>query len=70
MANEPSSNPEDWPREKIPPALKDWIVRNINVEEDLAAIREIEETGGYRLEDIIKEIEDQINAAGEARRKP
>ena len=38
MANELSSNPEEWPREKIPPALKDWIVRNINVEEDLAAI--------------------------------
>ena len=70
MATELPSNPEDWPREEIPPALKDWIVRNINVEEDLAAIREIEETGGYRLEDIIKEIEDQVNAAGGTRANP
>ena len=62
MSNELSSNPEDWPREKIPPALKDWIVRNINVEEDLAAIREIEETGGYQLEDFIHEIEEKVNS--------
>ena len=60
MANELSSNPEDWPREKIPPALKDWIVRNINVEEDLAAIREIEQTGGHKMEDIIREIEERM----------
>jgi hypothetical protein len=60
MANELSSNPEDWPREKIPPALKDWIVRNINVEEDLAAIREIERTGGHKMEDIIREIEERM----------
>ena len=70
MARELSSNPEDWPREKIPPALKAWIVRNINVEEDLAAIREIEETGGYHLEDFIHEIEERITAAADARRKP
>ena len=62
MANELSSNPEDWPREKIPPALKDWIVRNINVEEDLAAIREIEETGGHKMEDIIREIEERMTS--------
>ena len=60
MANELPSNPEDWPREKIPPALKDWIVRNINVEEDLAAIREIERTGGHKMEDIIREIEERM----------
>ena len=41
-------------------ALKDWIVRNINVEEDLAAIREIEETGGHKMEDIIREIEERM----------
>ena len=60
MANELSSNPEEWPREKIPPALKDWIARNINVEEDLAAIREIEQTGGHKMEDIIREIEERM----------
>ena len=61
MANEFSSNPEDWPREKIPPALKAWIARNTNVEEDMAAIREIEQTGGYKMEDIIREIEERMS---------
>ena len=62
MANELSSNPEDWPREKIPPALLEWARRTIDEEEIAARIREIEETGGYRLEDIIKEIEAQVTS--------
>ena len=60
MSNEQSSDPEKWPREKIPPALMEWIKRNTNEEEILAGIREIQETGGYRLEDIIQEIEERV----------
>ena len=62
MSDKSSPNPEDWHIEKIPPALREWIKRNINVEEDLAAIREIRETGGYRLEDIIQEIEQKVKS--------
>ncbi len=62
MSDELSSDPEKWPREKIPPALMAWIKRNTNEEEDLAAIREIEATGGYKMVDIIREIEEKVNS--------
>jgi len=63
MSDESSTNPEDWPREKIPPALLEWARRTINEEEIAAQIREIRETGGYRLEDIIHEIEERVMMA-------
>ena len=61
MANELSSNPADWPREKLPPGLLEWAKRTIDEKEIAARIREIEETGGYRLEDFIHEIEAEVN---------
>jgi hypothetical protein len=64
MANELSSNPEDWSREKLPPALLEWARRTIDEEEIAARIREIEETGGYHLEDFIHEIEEEVNRRG------
>jgi hypothetical protein len=62
MSDESSTNPEDWPREKIPPALLEWIKRNTNEEEILAGIREIRETGGFQLEDFIHEIEEKVKS--------
>lgn len=60
MSNEQSSDPEKWPREKIPPALMEWARRTIDLEEIEAEIREVHETGGYHLEDFIHEIEERV----------
>ena len=62
MSNELSSDPEKWPREPIPPALMAWARRTINLEEIEAEIREVQETGGYQLEDFIHEIEERVNS--------
>ena len=62
MSNELPSDPAKWPRETIPPALMAWARRTINLEEIEAGIREIEETGGYQLEDFIHEIEEKVKS--------
>ena len=62
MSNELSSDPEKWPRETIPPALMAWARRTIDEEDIAAQIREIRETGGIRLTDIIQEIEQRVTS--------
>ena len=52
------SNPsEPFPREKIPPEILEWARQTFDEEEFLKQVREIEATGGLRLEDFIAEIE-------------
>lgn len=40
-----------------PPEMAEEIRRTFNEEEYLAAVRELERTGGHKLEDFIEEIE-------------
>jgi hypothetical protein len=54
--NQPNA-PEPFPRERIPPELLEWARQTFDEEEFLAEVREIEATGGQRLEDFIAELE-------------
>ena len=68
MANEQPSHPEnDRPEDRSHEGKQ--IRRRTDEEEMEACLREIEETGGCRLEDFIHEIEARIIAGAEARRK-
>lgn len=58
-----SSNPsEPFPREKIPPEILEWARQTFDEEEFLAQVREIEATGGLRLEDFIAELESRARS--------
>jgi len=48
---------EPFPRERIPPEILAWARQTLDEEEFLAHGREIEATGGLRLEDFIAEVE-------------
>jgi hypothetical protein len=48
---------EPFPREALPPEIVAWARQTFDEEEFLAHIREIEATGGVRLEDFIAELE-------------
>jgi hypothetical protein len=56
MKPDPSNPPEPFPREPIPPEMLAWA-RQTFEEEFLADIREIEATGGVKLEDFLTELE-------------
>ena len=52
------SNPlGPFPREKVPPEILEWARQTFDEAEFLAHVREIEATGGLRLEDFIAELE-------------
>jgi hypothetical protein len=57
MKPDPSNHPEPVPRESIPPEILAWARQTLDEEEFLAHVREIEATGGLRLEDFIAEVE-------------
>jgi hypothetical protein len=59
--NQPNP-PEPFPRERIPPELLEWARQTFDEEEFLAEVREIEATGGQRLEDFIAELEARARA--------
>jgi hypothetical protein len=50
MNPNPPNPPEPFPREKIPPELLEWARQTFDEEEFLQEVREIEATGGQRLE--------------------
>jgi hypothetical protein len=54
---EQSNPPEPFPREKIPPDILEWARQTFDEQEFLKQVREIEATGGLRLEDFIAEVE-------------
>jgi hypothetical protein len=54
--NQPNPS-EPFPRQSIPPELVEWARQTFDEEEFLAEVREIEATGGQRLEDFIAELE-------------
>jgi hypothetical protein len=48
---------EPFPRERIPPEILEWARQTFDEEEFLTHVREIEATGGLRLEDFLAELE-------------
>ena len=55
----------EWARqnkEALTPELLEWARQQINVEEMLASIREIQETGGLELRDFIQELEHLVSS--------
>ena len=57
MPTNPPSQSEPFPREPIPPEIVEWARQTFDEEEFLRHIREIEATGGVRLDDFIAELE-------------
>ena len=57
MKPEQSNHSEPFPRERIPPEILEWARQTFDAEEFLAQVREIEATGGLRLEDFIADLE-------------
>jgi hypothetical protein len=57
MQSEPSNPNEPCPRERIPPEILEWARQTFDEQEFLTHVREIEATGGLRLEDFIAELE-------------
>ena len=57
MKPNPSNPSEPFPRERIPPEILEWARQTFDEEEFLAHVREIEATGGLRLEDFLAELE-------------
>ena len=53
----------DWVIEPVPPELAEEFLRTFDEAEYLAAVRELERTGGLRLEDFIDEIERIANGS-------
>jgi hypothetical protein len=62
MKPDKPDQPEPFPREPIPPEILEWARQTFNEEEFLAELREIEATGGLRLEDFIAEVEARARA--------
>jgi hypothetical protein len=62
MQPDPSNPSEPFPREKIPPELLAWARQTFDEEEFLRQVREIEATGGVRLEDFIAELEERARS--------
>ena len=57
------SNPsEPFPREQIPPEILEWARQTFDEDEFLAHVREVEATGGLRLEDFIAELEARVRS--------
>jgi hypothetical protein len=52
-----SDQSEPFRRETVPPEIVEWARQTFDEEEFLKYIREIETTGGLRLEDFIAELE-------------
>jgi hypothetical protein len=57
MKPDQSSQNEPSPREKIPPEILEWARQTFDEQEFLKQVREMEATGGLRLEDFIAELE-------------
>jgi hypothetical protein len=57
MKPDPANPSGPFPRERIPPELLEWARPTFDEAEFLAHVREVEATGGLRLEDFIAELE-------------
>jgi hypothetical protein len=57
MKPDQSDHSEPFPREKIPPEVLEWARQTLDEEAFLAHVREVETTGGLRLDEFIAEVE-------------
>ncbi len=57
MKSDQSNLPGPFPRERISPKILEWAQQTSDEEESLARGRELEATGGLRLEDFHAELE-------------
>ena len=62
MKSDQPNQSEPFPRETIPPEIVEWARQTFDEEEFLARVREIEATGGLRLEDFITEVEARVRS--------
>ena len=62
MKSDQSNQSEPFPRERIPPEILEWARQTFDEKEFLTQIREIEATGGLRLEDFIAELEARVRS--------
>jgi hypothetical protein len=62
MNPESTNPPEPFAREAIPAELLAWARQTFDEQEFLADIRDIEATGGVRLEDFLPELEARARA--------
>ena len=62
MKPEPSNPSEPFSVETIPPEVLEWARQTFDEEAFLAQVREIETTGGLRLEDFIAELEARVRS--------
>jgi len=60
MKHDQPNPSEPFPREAIPPDILEWARQTFDMEDFLAQVREIEATGGVRLEDSIADLEAQV----------
>jgi hypothetical protein len=60
MPDEQPQQPDPSSWEKVPPELLEQARAEFNEEEYLAALREMEETGGLSLEDFLDELEQRV----------
>jgi hypothetical protein len=57
MKPDQSNQSEPFPRESILPEILEWARQTFDEGEFLAHVREVEATGGLRLEDFVAELE-------------
>lgn len=62
MKHDQPNPSEPFPRETIPPDILEWARQTFDMEDFLAQVREIEATGGVRLEDFIADLEAQVRS--------
>jgi hypothetical protein len=57
MKPKQSDQSEPTPGQRIPPEILEWARQTFDEKDFLAQVREIEATGGIRLEEFIAELE-------------
>jgi hypothetical protein len=59
MKPDTSHPSKPFPHEKIPPEILAWARQTFDEDDFIRQVREIEATGGVRLEDFIAELEER-----------
>ena len=56
----PPAEVSGWALDETPPDLLEWARQTFNEEEFSQEVREVEQTGGVKFEDLIGEIEERV----------
>lgn len=60
MPPTPTNKPEPFPVEPIPPDLLAWAKQTFDEKEHRDGVREIQATGGHRLDAVVAEVEARV----------